>query len=220
MIGYFNRYTNQYVRDKHTRNYVVLGLTVLWILILLGFGVLPAAKNILDARNAMTEARDLESQLAQNLEKINEARENYSRQEANIELIDAAVPKTPQMVTFANEIDLMAAVHNLVFENLNYQDEASGDSSGETSSTEGEKPVADPTSEHKSVNFEIEASGLYPDIRAFIEQLEGLPRFVEVQQVNIARSDDAVEGSSEEEQVSEDKLVVTIVGVVYFENNE
>lgn len=237
MIGYFNRYTSYYVRDKQKRNYLVLGLTVVWVLILLGAGLWPAISGSLSARASLVEVQDLNSKLDSKLTQLVDAKKIYAAQEANRSLLETAIPDAPKMVTFANEVDLLAVSHGLVFGGIEYK---GPDFGADTSDTATPEPA--PTGEAEAdsggpiavttgggtlggeVSFEISVIGEYANIRKFVDQLELLPRFVRLDDVGISKQDvvginteTAVDGTQLEIfAVTGSRLTATMHGAVYY----
>lgn len=212
MNGYFNRYREELLNDQPKQRYVGIGVSVLWVVVLVGIGFVPAIRGAMSAQQAITEASQTNEALAQKVAAIEQAKLTLGQQATNRELADQAIPHDRRAVTFMNEMDLAIATNNLVVETLDYGGVASARSDTRSQSRPGVSPApaARAAGSEKSLSFNLKLKGDYPGIRAFIERLENMPRLVTIDTMSVKRESLSNDGSLDSE------LTLIVDGEFYF----
>jgi Tfp pilus assembly protein PilO len=216
MIGYFNPYSKTLTADqKKIQKYVGTGVTFLWAVLLIVIGLVPTITSALDSMKKIDTATEIDAKLKANLQKIELARRNLQEQAENEVLVTSAIPVEPKLVTLVNEFDLAVAVNSLVMEGFDYVEAKKTVTNAATGGTNVVKPVYS----QYGTEFTAKIRGTYPQLRAFIERLESMPRIITLEDLSIAYLDDkelaSIDGEEGTNAAVNSPIRLTIRGMFY-----
>jgi len=226
MLKYVDRYQQIIMPDdKKQRQAISAGFTILWVIVLLVFGLSPAVKGAFDAQNKILSANSTLDSLNTNLANLTKMENKIEEEESNQPTVLAAVPETPKAITAVNEIDLAVAVNSLILENLVYESYNAESTQKLTAAQRKEKANA-PDIQKNTLKFELQVRGNYQQIGDFMSHLEGIDRLVEIEQITLRRLTEKELGKliTELEESDNDESVDTsgkllrlnLDGIMYF----
>lgn len=219
MINFF-AFNTSLKTDQQTRQFVGTGVTIIWVVILLVFALVPAVKSALDARAKIQLAEQYQSALADNLVQINQAKNLYNQQKEKQILVDQAAPSLPKSVSFVNELDLALATNGLTTELLDYEGHKVLSSKKKQSQLKEEDQKTVIPAEN-SLGFSVKARGNYVQIRNFLTHLENIPRVMQIERIAINHLDSKelskLTGGSLEDSTVSEMLRLVVLGTFYFQ---
>ncbi|NCS32532.1 hypothetical protein GW793_03475 [bacterium] len=214
MNGYSLRIGKVNLEDTRTRQYVGVGATVLWLVLLIIIGLIPAIQSALSAQSLIVSEKATESALVSNVAKIKQAQQLILQAKESEALVTSAVPFTKKSITAVNEIDLMTAKHGLAIDNLAIVDAGSSSSKNETQSK------TDSVDGLVAIGFTLGVNGSYEGIRDLIKEFESLPRLIKLTSIDIGLSSlnsrSSGSSSSSDNGVPVGKLSASILGSFYY----
>jgi hypothetical protein len=165
-----------YRKKPVVRLYVTLTMSFLTISFFLVFAIRPTAVTISGLIRDLSAYRKLSADLDQKISAVFAAQSVYMNASSQLVLLDEAIPKTPTMMAFVDQINLLAASRQITLKSIAV-DEFSivrqSDNKTATSSTAA--AVTYP--------FVISASGAYSSLYGFLEDLGQLRRIISPQTV-------------------------------------
>ncbi len=191
------------IQNKHNFTIMVTVLTVGWMIIIVGLGLVQSIRDAFTASGLINQAQTINSALDSKIVAINSAKKTYQQEESNTELIKNALPSDPKIITFMNAVASLATNNKLNLTKFDYQ--GIDDSLVKSQETQSGNKT--------TLTFDVIGRGDYFSIEAFIIQLESLPRISSVNTISINR--DKKDLSQEEEGI-ENPLIVTIQGEFYY----
>ncbi|PIZ48259.1 hypothetical protein COY32_00260 [candidate division WWE3 bacterium CG_4_10_14_0_2_um_filter_41_14] len=207
MTGYTLRLNNLNLKDTRTRQYVGVGVTFLWVIVLVVFALVPSIRSAFLAQQLSSSEKAVEVALLANADKTRQAQSLLAQAKENEGLVHTAVPVTKKSVTTINEINLLAAKHGLAIKNLSLSGGAGSSSAKDTTTATGEVV---------SLGFALTVTGSYPQMRELIKEIEQLPRIIQLSSVDIGKAVSQTKGPGESTPSDSSELSASFAGTFYY----
>lgn len=183
--GYFLNIVNLYKQRADLRAFVEVILSILTITVFLLFALKPTALTIISLVGQINEKKTTITKLDQKISDLVTAANLYNQNQNSISLVDAAISTSPKPDSFAKQVQALAAKNSAKIVGL---------SVGEVTLV-GTNNNVKPPSTLKALpenSFEMPVSvnlqGDYPNLLAFLKDLENLRIVTEIDQAAISSS--------------------------------
>ena len=194
---YVRNLSLMYQKRKDLRSFVELLLSLSVIAIFGIFALRPTLVTIADLNNQIGGKADTIERLDDKIEALIAAQESYDRNRAAIALVEQAIPTRATPEAYIRQIEGLAQRHSLFIVGLNTGGVVLFGASAEATeeivvAEELEEPIPNQfPPDASSFNFEINVSGSYADINAFLRDFESMrrPMYSDVLAIRISEGD-------------------------------
>lgn len=164
-------------QQKKSREYTTIILTFLALIIFGVFAIKPTLYTIVELRKQLEDSKQLDAQLDEKINNLSSLQGQYSTLTPDLPLVTSALPALPNTPLFLGQIQSLISSNSLTVnqissENIPYARE--GLKEGELGSF--------------VVSYTL--SGVYPNIKKFIEEAVFFDRVVTVDDLTIVRDED------------------------------
>jgi len=160
----------QFYQRKKTRVYTEVVLSFLTATFFLFFAIKPTLVTITSLVKEIKDQQLVNQKLGEKIQALTQAQQEYARAEANLYLVNQALPQTANLSIFAKELEVLARTANITLEAIQFE---SINLKGKLSETKNE--ALTPT-----VNFKLGALGNYLELKNFLHLVTSLRRLVSV----------------------------------------
>jgi len=184
-----------YQKRKDIRSFVELLLSLSVISIFGIFAIRPTLVTISDLNTQIRGKRDTLTKLDNKINALSSAQEIFDRNRTAIALLDQAIPGSPDPDSYVRQVEGLAKRHSLFVFGMHTEEvPVLGQSTSElpADTTRGEEEVVDYfPSDSPSYKFEIDVTGDYGPISAFLSDFESLrrPMFADISSIHISQGD-------------------------------
>lgn len=171
--------------------FVVFSLVLMAIMII--FALRPTLLTIADLVTQIKEQEALSARLAEKIDDVREASDVLSSQRSRLVVLDAALPQTPEWISWVQRVEGLATESSVVVDSIAAGPVATMgkvvDPNSVTTISDAAKSVSLPKGAGM-IPFTIAIHGDYDQVRKFAEQLDTLRRVTVISNLHYAKEKD------------------------------
>ncbi len=176
--------------DSSSQTYLELILSFAAVAFFGWFALRPTITTIVDLLTEIDDKQEIVSKLDQKIDALVAADTTYKSVESQLPLLDEALPTDHQVAQFTSQIETLAQESGVNLVKFNYHPfPLSKDTKLETTRSRASSRASGGSSTGapawKSLQFEIEVSGEYPQFRQLVAQLYQLRRLVLINSLSL-----------------------------------
>lgn len=161
------------LRKKQTvQAYTMIILSLLTVSFFVVFAIRPTLKTIASLLAELREKREVYLKLEDKISSLTTAQANYKYVEADLHLLDESLPPETEFTLLMLQIEILGLENNVVLE------------------TESFDEVSLHFDQEYKIQFSLDVSGSYQNLRQFLVALENLRRITVLQNVQLNQSDE------------------------------
>lgn len=183
---YFQDLKEVYEKRPEVRASLELLLSLLTISFFIVFAIRPTALTISDLYSQIRSQKEIEETLSQKLSSLSRARQNYTKEQSRLPLIDDAFPKEPAPDSYLRQIEGLTVAHGVSL--ISY--------AVEQTLLYGKKPPSFVASEDlevkkkesnplKNVRTAFSVTGQYQNVLGFVDELESMRKIFKIDTMTI-----------------------------------
>lgn len=158
---YFVKFGGLYQRKK-PRTYTGIVLSILTVVFFLFFAIKPTLVTITGLVKEIKDQKEVTEKLQDKINSLNQAQMEYNLIEANLYLVDQALPKDPRVSVLIKEIEALARQSSVTLDSFRV----------DKAQLKGEAP----SGTSAPVGFYLSVSGEYQNLKNFLNSLSSLRR--------------------------------------------
>lgn len=162
------------MKDKKTQSVTMAILSLLTLSLFGFFAISPTLSTIAQLNRQLDDKKDIDRKLNQKIQNISSLQQQYATIQADLPLINAALPQRPEASYLLGQLDAIAKNFNITISQI------------QVSSVSLSKPKSTKTIEFP---FSISASGTKENMSSFIQEISFFDRIVVLDQIAISQDE-------------------------------
>jgi len=196
---YFFNVGNLY-KKKKVRVYTEIVLSLSTITFFIIFAIRPTLVTIAGLVKTTKDQRLVNQKLEEKVQILGPAQQKYLLLEPELELVDQALPKTPQFSLLIKQLEALSQASNVNLQSVQFKQVVL-----KTQNT---------SSKHEVIDFDLLAQGNYQDLKGFLEKLYLLRRVVALKGFSFKKPE-----LKQKENINLEWLTLDVEAQAYFLDN-
>jgi|GEM_PF-1122288 len=198
LVNRYSKFVDPVIRDPLVRGYFEILATILLVAFFILFAIRPTFNTVTELVKKSEELKTTDQALGQKIKNLVAAQAIYARYEDQIPLLEAAVPKKPEVETIVQDVEKLVTKNQVELTSLSVT------GTGLTADA-WKKNTGFSESKKAPLSFSVGIKGSFNNGEQFVADLVNLERLVNVSMVSYATSKE-----------SPGQLVINISGTGYF----
>ena len=173
------------------------------------FALRPTAKTITSLIKEIEEYRQINQKLDSKIQSLSRAQAAFLQAKPYFPLLDQALPAAPESAVFLRQIEVLAFQHSVALSALSIDSVVLKTTGADTVNKE-KTDSKEGLLKDKTLKFSVSCQGNYQNVKAFLNELERLIRFVHLSKVSLAKDSDSGGSSGPD-------VIVAVRGEIYYQ---